>query len=74
MSTTQEKTSVTTTARSPPKAVYIPTRTEVTPTETQNDHPRSPSNIAAALTRMVATVASMKSDQTTAKNVRTEAL
>ena len=71
ISTTHDTASVTATAFAPPEVVKSPTSTDVSPTENQNDQPSSPSNIDAALTRMVATVPTMKSDQTTAKNVRT---
>jgi hypothetical protein len=71
ISTTQDTASVTATALAPPDVVKTPTSTEVRPTENQNDQPSSPSNIDAALTRIVATVPTMKRDHTTAKNVRT---
>ena len=74
MSTMHESTSVNATALRPPDVVKMPTNTAVRPTENQNDHPSSPSNIDAALTKMVATVPIMKSDQMTAKNVRTATL
>src|SRR4029453_4103390 len=74
ISTTHDTASVTATAFRPPDVVKIATSTVVRPTENQNDQPSNPSNIDAALTRMVATVPTMKSDQTTAKNVRTAML
>src|SRR5690606_20458066 len=74
MSTMHETTSVMATALSPPDVVKMATSTDVSPTENQNDQPSSPSNIAAALTKMVATVPTMNNDQITAKNVRTPLL
>ena len=74
ISTMHDTTSVNATAFKPPDVVKMPTNTAVRPTENQNDQPSSPSNIDAALTRMVATVPTMKSDQITAKNVRTATL
>jgi hypothetical protein len=71
ISTTHDTASVTAIAFTPPVVVKAATSTDVSPTENQNDQPSSPSNIDAALTRMVATVPTMKSDQITAKNVRT---
>src|SRR5690349_12533659 len=47
ISTTHDTASVTATAFTPPDVVKIPASTDVSPTENQNDQPRSPSNIDA---------------------------